>query len=429
MDNQGYDIIVVGAGACGLNAALEMALTGKKVVVLEATDRIGGRIHTIYNDQFDQPVELGAEFIHGELKETFLISKKAGLKHDKVGGEIWQNEDGNLEEQEDFIEDYNDLNDKFKLLKKDISIKEFIETYLQEDKYEELRFTLKNYIEGYYAAETSKASTYALRDELNNSSDKQFRPEGGYLKLAEYLFRKCNDANVFFAFNEPVVRLEYEKDKITITTNKSKYNSKKALVTVSMGVLQSKTIQFVPGIPEKEKAALQLGFGPVVKTIFQFKEAFWKNKDHTQNKDLKKLGFMFARTIIPTWWTQYPKNSSMITGWSGGPHSKDLAGLSNEQVKEKGLESLSSIFKIPISELRLNLQGWHVINWEDDPYSRGAYSYDVVDGTTFKEIVKNPLLSTLFFAGEGLYEGIEIGTVEAALANGRDTAMQIVASF
>ena len=63
----------------------------------------------------------------------------------------------------------------------------------------------------------------------------------------------------------------------------------------------------------------------------------------------------------------------MITGWCGGPHAKDLEGLSNQEVKEKGLESLSEIFKIPITELRLNLIGWHVFNWQDDPYSKGGY--------------------------------------------------------
>lgn len=429
MVNQRYDVIVIGAGACGLMAALEMALTGKKIAVIEARDRIGGRIHTIYDQEFDQPVELGAEFIHGELKETFLISKKAGIGHDKTAGEIWQNEDGNLEEQNDFIEDYNDLNKKFKELKTDISIKEFLERHLQGDKYEELRFTLKNYIEGYYAAETSKASTYALRDELNNSSDKQFRPEGGYLKLVEYLFNKCKEANVYFAFNEPVARLEYSKDQVSVTTNKTRYFSTKVLVTVPIGVLQSGSIQFVPDIPEKIKASKLLGFGAVAKTIFQFKNAFWKDKDKTQGKDVKKLGFMFARTIIPTWWTQYPKDSAMITGWSGGPHANDLKGLSKEEVKEKGLQSLSSIFNISLEELRSNLIGWYVYDWLEDLYCIGGYSYDVINGAALRETVRKPIYDTVFFSGEGLYEGIEIGTVEAALSTGKDSAMKIVSTF
>ena len=429
MDKLEYDVIVIGAGACGLKAALEMALTGKKIAVLEARDRIGGRIHTIYDDQFDQPVELGAEFIHGELKETLLICKKAGIGHNKTGGEIWQNENGKLEEQDGFIEDYNDLNKKFKELKQDISIKVFLENHLQGDQYEELRFTLKNYIEGYYAAETSKASTFALRDELNNSSDKQFRPEGGYIKLAEYLFNKCKEANVYFALNEPVVSLEYKKEKVTITTNKSKYTSRKALVTVPVGVLQSSSIQFIPDISEKVKAANLLGFGQVVKTIFQFKNAFWKNQEQTQGKDVKKLGFMFARTAIPTWWTQYPRESSMITGWSGGPHANDLQGLSKEEVKEKGLQSLSEIFRVSIDDLRLNLKAWHVYNWKDDPYAGGGYSYDVVDGSKCREIVRRPIYDTVFFSGEGLFEGIEIGTVEAALETGREVAIQIVAAL
>src|SRR4051812_19584005 len=114
MEMKHYDVIVVGAGAAGMIAAHELVLTGKTVGVLEARDRIGGRIYSINDPDFDLPVELGAEFVHGRLALTQQLLKAAGLPYYKLGGEFWQKEDGKLEEQKDMVEDYSLLNKKFK---------------------------------------------------------------------------------------------------------------------------------------------------------------------------------------------------------------------------------------------------------------------------------------------------------------------------
>jgi monoamine oxidase len=175
-------------------------------------------------------------------------------------------------------------------------------------------------------------------------------------------------------------------------------------------------------------AARSLGFGPVIKTILQFEEAFWKDKEITAGKNLDQLSFLFSQAVIPTWWTYYPKNAAMITGWSGGPHAARLQQLSDEEILQKALDSLAEIFDMDSSELRQKLKGWHVANWPNETTVRGGYSYDVVDGEAAKKILTEPEQNTLFFAGEGLAEGAEIGTVEAALKSGRETAHRIIAS-
>src|ERR671912_1169077 len=145
-----YDVVVVGAGAAGLIAALEVALTGRKVCVIEAKEKSGGRINTVFNER-DYPIELGAEFVHGDLPITMQILKKVGIKTYEVKGSIWRKKDGKLQEQEDFIEDFPDLEKKFKELKQDIPVSVFIEECLKDSKYEKLRFNLQNYVEGYSA--------------------------------------------------------------------------------------------------------------------------------------------------------------------------------------------------------------------------------------------------------------------------------------
>jgi monoamine oxidase len=429
MKENDFDVIVIGAGTAGLIAAWEMVQTGKTIVVAEAKDRVGGRIHTIDDKNFEMPVELGAEFVHGNLQLTQTLLKKAGAEQYKVRGNIWQNEDESLDEQSDFIEDYSALNKKFKEVKEDISVADFMKDFLKGKEFEEARFTLKNYVEGYYAADTHKASTFALRDELNNSDDEQYRIEGGYVKLLEYLYQYCKEKGVQFYLSHPVKEIKWKKDNVEVMSNQKTFTAKKVLMTVPVGVLQSETIHFSPAIPEIITAAKKLGFGPVIKTLLQFDEAFWKNKEFTQGKDLEKLSFIFSKAIIPTWWTYHPKKVAMITGWSGGPHAEKIKDFSTEEILLNALQSLGEIFCIDKTLLQQKLKGWHIANWVNDPYSCGGYSYDVVNGSKFKQIIKQPMENTIFFAGEGLVDGPEIGTVEAALKSGRETAHRLIASF
>lgn len=112
MNTKPFEVIVIGAGAAGMMAALEIVLTGKTVAVIEAKDRTGGRMYTITNSQFEKPVELGAEFVHGKLPLTLQLFEKAGIGKIKSSGEVWQHKQGELKEQEDFIEDYKVLEKK-----------------------------------------------------------------------------------------------------------------------------------------------------------------------------------------------------------------------------------------------------------------------------------------------------------------------------
>lgn len=429
MEENYFDVIVIGAGAAGLIAAWELVQTGKTTAVIEAKNRIGGRTHTLHDNNFELPVELGAEFVHGDLELTKMLLKKAEAEQYKVSGDIWQNEDESLDEQSDFIEDFPALNKKFKEVREDISVAEFINDFLKGNEFEEARFTLKNYVEGYYAADTHKASTFSLREELTTSDDDQYRIEGGYIKLIDFLQDQCKEKEVQFFLSHPVKEIKWKKGDVEIICNEISFRGKKVLLTVPVGVLQSETIQFSPAIADTINAAKKLGFGPVIKTLLQFDEPFWKNEKFTQGKDLDKLSFIFSKAVIPTWWTYYPKHVAMLTGWSGGPNAEKIKDLSNEEILLNAIQSLSEIFSIDKTMLQQKLKGWHVANWVSDRYCCGGYSYEVVNGSKFKQIIKTPIENTIFFAGEGLIDGPEIGTVEAALSSGRETAFQLIASF
>src|SRR5215212_7649157 len=97
-----FDVIIIGAGAAGLMAAKILSENKITVCVLEARNRIGGRVYTVSKPGFSKPIEAGAEFIHGKLPLTTALLRKTGLERYKVDGELWQIKNGELKKQEDF---------------------------------------------------------------------------------------------------------------------------------------------------------------------------------------------------------------------------------------------------------------------------------------------------------------------------------------
>lgn len=426
MEQNTSDVLIIGAGAAGLLAALEVVQTGRTVTVLEAKDRCGGRMHTVFtNEGF--PVELGAEFVHGNLPVTKELLQKAGGDLIPVNGSIWQSRNGKLSEQKDFIEDYGDLKKKFKDLQNDVSVAEFFEKQLSGEKYGALRFSLKNYVEGYYAADIAKASTFALREELSKGDEEQYHIKGGYAVLVNYLEEQCRQKGVTFRLSTAVQSIHWKQNQAAAGTNAGVFAASKVLITVPIGVLQGGAIRFSPELPHKLEAARSLGFGPVAKVVFVFEKAFWAGKEQTQGSDLSDLNFLFSDQVVPTWWTQHPQKLPLLVGWLGGPKTEVLLNEGREAVIQKALHSLSAVFGVDVVRLSQQVVSANFYNWSEDEFARGAYSYEVVNGEASINELLQPVEKTVYFAGEGLHHGPEIGTVEAALQSGRNVAHRLIA--
>lgn len=414
----------MGAGASGLMAAWELAAAGRKTLVLEARERVGGRIHSLYTDHL---LEAGAEFVHGDLPITNELIQHDHLKLKEVKGSIWQKKAGRLCEQEDFIEDYSVLEKKFKALNKDISVEKFFRQYLAGEEYEQLRFTLKNYVEGYYAGTIEEASALALCKELTESSDEQYRIAQGYQAIADFLHRDCLEKGCFVSLNSIVEHIEWERNHVLVhCAGGDVYAAEKIIITVPLGVIRADTIRFTPALTEKIHTAKALGHGPVIKLILQFSNPFWKAKGVTEQNDLSDLSFLFSSERVPTWWTQHPDSSALITGWIAGPHAEKMKHDSNELITMKAIYSLCDIFKLEPAALHKELLAAHIFNWAMEPYTLGGYSFQVVNGTSLISEMLQPIQHTIYFAGEGMVDGPEIGTVEGALRSGRDCARSIL---
>ena len=118
----------------------------------------------------------------------------------------------------------------------------------------------------------------------------------------------------------------------------------------------------------------------------------------------------------------------MLTGWFAGPKADGVSSLSETELIEMGLASLAEIFAMPIDNLRRQLVASRAINWGNDPFARGAYSYATPKTRAAQRLLRQPAGDGIFFSGEALYTGSDIGTVEAALAIGLETAQTILAA-
>ncbi len=421
------DVIVIGAGAAGLMAAYTLAQQGKKIIVLEARDRCGGRIHTVNQDPH---FELGAEFIHGNLPVTLNLLQTAGIKYHHAGGEMWEYKNGSFKIGENVIPDWDKLMEKLNALQQDCTMTEFLQREFGGDEYAALRSSVNKYIAGYDTADPNKASALALKNEWQNEDeDAQYRIDGGYHEMIKFLMDAIISAGGEIYLHARINVVQWQKDNVAVVAvDGMTYYAKCVLIALPLGVLQKSTVKFEPPVPQQETALQGMGYGAIIKVLLQFKEIFWEDEQTRKltGKDPKQMAFILSDEKIPTWWTQAPVHNNVLTGWLGGPAAAAKKNVNKDDLLTDAIQSLANIFKRSADELKNKLQLAHIVNWTADPYTCGSYAYDTVKSESSRQLLNKGIDETLFFAGEYLYSGPAMGTVEAALASGQTTANKIL---
>jgi monoamine oxidase len=420
-----HSVLIVGAGAAGLMAALDLSEHGYPVQILEAAGSCGGRIRTIRNSTFSRPVEASVEFIHGNLPLTMKMMQSAGIKYLQVGGKMVNAREGRWNVQEDFTSDWGELMKVMNQLREDVSLSHFLQEKFASERYKELRNSVLAFAEGFDLADPDKVSVLSLREEWMSEEEDQYRCVGGFDQLSNYLEKKCLENGCSIHKNTSVQKIEWKTGSVKIHAQGGKiFESDKIILTLPLGILQGSPdqkplVEFSPRLPEHEFQFLKIGYGTVVKILLEFEEAFWKEKE-------KDLGFLFSNADIPTWWTQLPDDYPLLTGWAGGAKAEHLHGKKENEIIGLAMGELAKIFSRDEADLHKMLKASMVIDWTDDPFSRGGYSYNTIQSQAARNFLCHPVDDTVYFAGEALYSGPSPGTVEAALVSGREVAGKIM---
>lgn len=411
-----HDVIIIGAGAAGLAAAQHLQAAGVTALVIEARHRLGGRIWT---DHTYGPVELGAEFIHGEHASTWQIIEPAGLE-----AEPWPRGRQNGQANHNRFARHGRLLTDTSLAGRVDNLFERVTTYTGPEQSardlllplagsdEDALLFATNGLACMEAAEVSRLSASALSQEraLNTAGWENYHITAGYDALPTLLAK-----DIEVRLGAAVTQIEWNATGVQLELQDGQpLAARQVIVTVPLGVLQSGRPRFLPELPiVKQQAIERLAMGHVTKLVLHFNRAFWPE-------------FTFLRTdgVVLTWWPVGTTAAPALMGYTGGPAALKLAALGQECAIEQSLQDLSQILG---DDARSAFVAGRLVDWSIDPWSRGAYTYTPVGAGSARAELAAPLAPTLFFAGEATATNGHLATVHGAIETGWRAAAELLA--
>ncbi len=425
------EVIVIGAGIAGLAAARSIAEAGRRVIVVEARDRVGGRILTTKLGRVDA-VELGAEFVHGEPPELCSLLQEARAQRVELQGSqlCWRNGSLSvcsalLEHEFQWIEALKDWQGD------DCSFADYLNRVSVP---EATRLRLVDYVEGFNAADHRAIGVRCLGKQQSAEDaikgHRIYRISGGYRQIPEFLAEALKRAGGRVLLGASVTAVDWRRGAIEIeferNGQRSRLRGSKGIVTLPLGVLLTEGVHFRPRPERVFEAAARLRMGTVQRTVLEFRIPFWINGADGLVEPLSKLSFLYSTGNAPSvWWTPFPEEHSRLTAWTGGPRANSLP-QSRGELERHLLSELARIFKRDAADIRKQFVGSFTHDWQHDPFSLGAYSYVTVNGENASETMTEPHDQTLYFAGEHTDITGHWGTVHGALRSGLRAACQVL---
>jgi monoamine oxidase len=406
-----YDVIVIGGGVAGLEAAQRLGRAKKRVLVVEARERLGGRLWTRHAGGLP-PVELGAEFVHGRPQNLLRRLRAAGARLGNADGAHLIAARGKLvaagPEFEQVMRVFGTPRPR------DESMRRVIERELTGN----ARDLARAYVEGMYAADVRRASAQAIMRMTDADEDYGLhRVLDGYDRLTGHFARDLDRRGVATRLGICIERVRWRAGQVEVAGRSLVGEpftamAKRVVVTVPLAVVDR--IHFLPELREKRRLWRALETGNVVKVILRFSPNVpWARKSFT---------FLHGAALrVPTFWRLAPFPQQTLVGWAAGPKADALGRLSDANIVGTALASLGKMLRCRADA---ELDAAEVVNWGRDPLARGAYCVVPVGATAAQDQLALPVERTLFFAGEAT-DVKNAGTIHGAMASGARAAAEI----
>ncbi len=385
-------VIVIGAGISGLAAAKKLKEKGFTVKVLEAQDRIGGRLRSdrTLGVAFDE----GASWIHGIDQNPITdLAQKAGMNTLHTDDESIVSYDigGVLIKDSDYQAAEDKLYDILETLMNKGNANESFETvffreYPQYENDRLWRFLLSTYIT-FDLGDLNKVSSL-LYDEGEEFSGIEKIATNGYDTIPKYL---ADGLNV--QLNQRVLSVDHSSEKVKVTHNGAVSEADYVIVTVPLGVLKNNSIQFLPALPAQKQTAIEkIGMNCVNKFLLTWDNAFWDDEQfiaYTPQIPDKFNYFVNVKKM-------HPSVNALMT-FAYADQARLTEAMSDAQVIDEIMAHLNDIYGNSIPNPTNMLR----TKWQSNENSFGAYSFTQI-GTEMRhfEDMAAEVNDRLFFAGE-----------------------------
>jgi polyamine oxidase len=385
--NVTQSVVIIGAGVAGLSAARFLADRGLKPIVLEARERIGGRIWTVNLD--GHPIDLGASWIHGPHGNPIAAiarEARASIKNTDWD-QIWFPGSKPGKARRAMAQARRLFSSRgFG------SVADAIPEAWLSDPF--MRWALRTTIAGEYGADAGALSLRHWRDDYDFDGG-DYAVTGGYGEIVTHLARRLD-----IRVAHRVKAIRHNKEDVAVETNRGTIHAEFAIVTLPLGVLKAGSVIFDPPLPQrKEQAIKRLGVGVLNKLVLIFDRPFWpKNAQVIGHHGPYSIFVVQGRTLV---------------GLVGGA----AARMPVPEAPEAVLRALGA--PRPLSNI--------VTNWHEDHFALGAISVVAPGGTSADFDALAAKVGRLLFAGEATSRAYR-GTVHGAYVSGQRAAMELFQS-
>jgi monoamine oxidase len=264
------DVVIIGAGVSGLAASRSLREHGVRVSLIEARDRIGGRVFTHRDARTPASIELGAEFVHGSAPEVMAVAREAGLVVVDIPNTRWEHRGRHRVPSKDFWKRLDHIMGRMSASRTpDRSFHEFLATAPGGHKFARDRALAREFVENVHAADALRVSERALMKGGSPAGDEAEQRTGrvidGYDHVSGWLARKPHDA---VHLRTVAKHIEWEPGAVHVRASRQSFAARAAIITLPVGVLQARAgdagaVIIHPSIPRVDESLSLIATGTV----------------------------------------------------------------------------------------------------------------------------------------------------------------------